>query len=336
MIFPQLLISDLHLDDDKKNEYRWDFFKWINSVIKTHNIKRLMILGDLTEKKDRHSSKLVNRIMDNLMYLISKHNLDIVIIGGNHDYIDKTMPFFKFMRMVDKVLFVYKPIENGEELYLPHSDDPVVDWKDIDFDKFKRVYMHQPTVGVRLMNGKVLDSGLPNDLFSDYNGKVYSGDIHVPQDIGNVRYIGSPYPVYFGDDYNGRVLILESRGKEISVLYPTIKRVSWTITGLDELKGKDLQKGDHAKVRVMLTQSNKYEWFQMRQQIKQWFLEKGVELYSLELVIEKPKTQLRKARIVGEQRKGEGVSNTLRRFSQYQKLSEEQLNIGLSIIEEML
>ena len=52
-----LLTSDLHLTDRPNDAYRWDFLsKWLWGI----RFDSLVILGDLTEEKDCHSSVLVN------------------------------------------------------------------------------------------------------------------------------------------------------------------------------------------------------------------------------------------------------------------------------------
>ena len=58
-----LLVSDLHLTDNPRDEYRWGIFGQIDSVIQTYQPSCLVILGDLTDKKDNHSSELVNRLL---------------------------------------------------------------------------------------------------------------------------------------------------------------------------------------------------------------------------------------------------------------------------------
>ena len=57
-----LVIGDLHLTDQPKDAYRFGIFKWIKKQIEKHQPEYTVILGDLTDKKDKHSAGLVNRI----------------------------------------------------------------------------------------------------------------------------------------------------------------------------------------------------------------------------------------------------------------------------------
>ena len=58
-----LLISDLHFTDKVQDEYRWDVFDFVRDYYNKTEDKNLIILGDLTDSKDHHSSILVNQIV---------------------------------------------------------------------------------------------------------------------------------------------------------------------------------------------------------------------------------------------------------------------------------
>ena len=95
----QLVISDLHLTDNNLDSYRWKIFDVLVELCNKYNVKELIILGDITEKKNDHSSELVNKILDNFYYLCQKTKLcNLNILCGNHDYIDSNTPFFKFLQ----------------------------------------------------------------------------------------------------------------------------------------------------------------------------------------------------------------------------------------------
>lgn len=46
-----IMISDLHLTDSPRDEYRWGLFPWLREQIKVYKIEHLLILGDITDRK---------------------------------------------------------------------------------------------------------------------------------------------------------------------------------------------------------------------------------------------------------------------------------------------
>ena len=69
MVEDRIILADLHLDDTPLTEYRWNIFPTIMSLCKDYNIKLIDILGDITDKKDRHSAILTNRLIENFFDL---------------------------------------------------------------------------------------------------------------------------------------------------------------------------------------------------------------------------------------------------------------------------
>ena len=65
----RLLTADWHLTDKPLDEYRWDFIPWLGKQLKDKKIDVLYILGDLTEKKDKHNAIFLNRILCSINFL---------------------------------------------------------------------------------------------------------------------------------------------------------------------------------------------------------------------------------------------------------------------------
>ena len=224
-----LVLTDLHFTDDFLDYYKKSLCdKYLTTFYLENSVNRIIILGDLTEKKDNHSSKLVNYVVE-FISLLTTLSHKVVILKGNHDYIDSDKPYFKFLQYIPNVCYICDIPKNNDkyihekELFLPHTKTPIEDWKDIDFNKYDRIFMHQTITGAKASNDFALKGGLPSDYFSTFKGKVYSGDIHTPQIINNVTYIGSPYPIYFNDTFIGRYLILEG-DEEKFIELPNIKK----------------------------------------------------------------------------------------------------------------
>jgi UDP-2,3-diacylglucosamine pyrophosphatase LpxH len=165
------------------------------------DVNGAFILGDLTDAKDRHPATLVDRIVLSFQGL-SKHGKSIYILKGNHDYIDPSCPFFRFLSGFDFIEFITNPKVLNHVLFLPHGlpwlSKPA--WKSkfpLDGDEegsWDLICCHETFTGCTASNGQQLD-GIPlSQVSSKVTGgtQVISGDIHVPQTIGNVIYTGSP------------------------------------------------------------------------------------------------------------------------------------------------
>ena len=170
-----LVTSDLHFTSNPVDDYRWGIFDYIRS----RSPDWLFVLGDLTDAKDRHSAKLVNRIA----YEFFELTQNVVILVGNHDYVDPDHPFFEFLNYVDNVDFVteYKQLQldHHKFAFIPHTRDPENEWRNTMFD-VHYAFIHQTVIGSEASNGYAMDSGIPKDYFAGCKAMVISGDIHVP------------------------------------------------------------------------------------------------------------------------------------------------------------
>ncbi len=281
-----LITSDLHLTDRERDAYRFGLFPWLEEQVKKYKIDYLFILGDITDQKDNHSSRLVNTITDAIREL--SQEVDIVILSGNHDYIDSDCPFFRFLDNinVDGVAFLHKITEfetsDGALLFLPHTRTPTEDWKDISWDKFDYVFMHQTMDGSKASNGMAMD-GLSRKIFKGYKGDVISGDIHVPQTIGPVMYVGSPYHVHFGDHFIPRVLLIHDN--TLAELHFTAPRkLTYEINDPEELLGLDFTSGDQLKVRLKLSAAELADWSNLKCRVEEICKERGTYLHAVELL----------------------------------------------------
>lgn len=293
-----LIISDLHLSDNPLEEYRWGVFDWLSVTTEKINLGTIYILGDLTEKKDNHGAKLVNRLTGNLLNM-RDWSKRMVILRGNHDGLDPDWPFFHFLSEMN-IEYYYSPMIIDRELFIPYSKDFAGDikrfFKDgkIDLSCVDRIFMHQTIKGA-MVNGVTLE-GFDNNIFNCFNGLVFSGDIHVPQRVGKVVYVGSTYPVYFGDTYvGGAILLTADKWKRIE--NPTIRRV---MLDLDFSKDVDssfvVHKGDQFKVRLLVNRSDSDKFDFWRKKIRETIEKREGVLVSTELKLAEEKSRLIKKR----------------------------------------
>ena len=101
-----LAIADLHLTEKRRDAYRFAVMEYIAELIEKHNVSTLLILGDLTEAKDYHPATLVNDIVD-IFYSFSCL-AEVIILTGNHDYIEADCPFFHFLKHFKRIRWINK------------------------------------------------------------------------------------------------------------------------------------------------------------------------------------------------------------------------------------
>lgn len=209
-----ILTADLHFSDKPRDSYRFEFVPRLKKILKKYDVEALIILGDLTEEKDRHRSWLVNEVVKHLGQLSELCKL--YILRGNHDAVDPLYPFFQFTSRLDRgrITWINDPqvlevSSLGSCCFLPHTNDPEKDWKRVkkSFHETAYIFAHATFKGVRVGKAPPM-KGLPLEIFPR-DARVYAGDIHAPVSIGCVEYVGAPYTVDFGDDYEPRVVLLD-------------------------------------------------------------------------------------------------------------------------------
>lgn len=295
-----LLVSDLHLTDRPADAYRWEVFNQVRDLSVKHGVTDLYILGDLTEFKDYHSSRLVNRLVEAL-YNMRKQSriIDVHILKGNHDGLDPALPFFLFLRRVPWCHFYAVPtwMEAGADtvLWLPHTRDAEEDWKDLEMGNATHIFFHGAVHGAVSESGQKLD-GISLDWFKGLHGtKVIGGDIHVPQVVGKcVEYVGAPYPIRFGDDFQPRAVLLQ--GKTLVTLpLDNIHKVTVSVSPSAPMAAK-LRAGDQVKVLIELSDSQLGEFQRIKAEVKAAVESQGAVLSKVQLVRKAGKPKIGQAR----------------------------------------
>lgn len=322
-----LVTADLHFTDHPKDEYRFGIFEWLVAQSWIHRIGRVYVLGDLTEKKDRHSASLVKKIINGFELLREK--AEVTVLMGNHDFIDIESPFFEFINHIDCVRFIADPQETDQGIYcVPYQPDQYsFDASLGDMEVGDGVFIHQMIDGAIGDTGARLTGFNTATLAAKRPKWVFSGDIHTPQRVGIVEYVGSPYMTRFGVPYTPRVLLLDTEtGNTQNLYFPAPRKLTLTIRSPDELLTAGVEK-DHVKVILELPRSELTTWPTQKQRIVDICRELGCELYGAEL-----KPQRRRERITAEPsaRTDGEVFNT---FCKAEKVPPRVKQAGQAIME---
>lgn len=315
-------------------EYRWTLFDWLIETCRSEKVKTLTILGDLTDAKDHHSAELVNRIVFTIDKLTKAlPAMRIIILAGNHDWLKAGHEFFKFLSLLKNVTYITAPTEDQDvtgpaTFYLPYSKNPAKDWESFDFSHYQFLFMHQTVKGALSSNGQEMEG---ENLPALNAGKVYSGDIHVPQVIGDVEYVGSPYHVHFGDKFKPRCVLLESERRAVDLHFETISRVTIKVRGIDELRRLKFRPGDQVKLRIELSEADKHGWSKIKRQGADWLIEQGCSVHGVELIV--VKSSRRRVEGLSGHQPAHSPSEAVTRFVEAEELGGDALDIAMELIE---
>ena len=327
-----LVTSDIHLTDRPRDAYRFGLFSWLAKQQRKYGVTATFILGDLTDKKDNHSSKLVNSIVDGLTMLAPP----IYVLKGNHDFIDPENPFFGFLNRIDGLRFISKPtfLKDLGVAMIPHQPNQQA------FDEACRVIppgaagvmLHATFEGAIAETGRRL-SGLQWPLVSEKSaGRVtLAGDIHRPQRLTNgVIYVGAPYTVRFGDDFEPRALLVRD-GKLQNLHYDCPRKWVFNIRDADELKQAKAKAGDQVKVRLELAREEAVEWQTQKQRVLATCKALGLEVYGVELIVN---SNSRRERITAENSPTKTARQVLTSFCKAENVAASVKRAGMELLHD--
>lgn len=327
-----LATADLHLTDRSRDEYRWEFLDWFLALATRHDPEVIFILGDLTDAKDRHSARLVNRTIERLRKLGDVTN--VFVLMGNHDYSDPECPFFGFLGGSGYVTFVshfttfgmpdanIAFVPHGQELTFPYTRGGKL---------CDLVLCHHMIRGAKLSAGYKTTEGRSPPRLKD-GQLVLSGDVHIPQKVGALTYVGAPYPIDFGDLYKPRVLWGDTQTGELeSIPVPTIKKAKVVLEDPEELTTAGYNKGDQLKIVLNLPRAEFASWEEHKARVLEIARGLGVQVFGVELK-EKPRRQrVRLSDAPAPIRKT--AAQLLIEYAGVRKVPDHILDVGLEVLQ---
>jgi predicted phosphodiesterase len=336
-----LVLGDLHLTDQSRDSHRFNVFPWIVKQQRKRDPVATILLGDLTDQKDRHSATLVNAIVANLVTL----KPPIYILRGNHDYNrDQSSPFFNFLNHIEGITFVTEPalVTAGKKLgFVPHYRSQA----EFDNAVHKVVsdchasgagsgpdgwFVHQTFEGAIAESGVRLNglAASPIELLRPPLGTL-AGDVHRPQRQNMVTYVGCPYQVRFGDDFEPRSIWLEANGNTKDLIFDAPRKWSLTVRGPEDvLSNQNLYAGDQVKLLIEVTREEAVEWKDIKRKVLAACKQLELEVYGAKMEI---KTVKRKERL-HVANCGPSNQEIFEHFCKAEKISQASKTIAEEII----
>lgn len=332
-----LLTADLHFDDDPANSYRWDVFGRLHRALDRmkHASTELLILGDLCDRKDRHSAALVQKVRSHIRQLAQHPALLVLrVIPGNHDLSEAGVAFWEFLGDLPRVKFYVKPTLVGAKLFIPFLPTFAQLEGHALFAKAEAVFMHQPITGARDERGGTIQGFAAFPELRER--KVYSGDIHLPQSIGKrkpwLTYVGAPHPVRYGDDHPTRFLLLDHEFNVAEELaFRSIRKSSLEVASVEELdaQGPWLE-GDRLRVRLRYFHHHAGSWNEAVARIDAWAKERGVMITGAEPVLQGAVSST----AGGAAKTYEEPADVLEAFGEAEALPAKLLSIGQTYLRK--
>ena len=332
-----LLTADLHLTDNPLEEYRWSVFKSLADAAIANFVEEIFILGDITDRKDRHNATLLNKMLDHLYMLNDSTGCPIWILMGNHDAPLNGSPYWKFLKS-DWIRYVVEPELHDDIWLLPFSPNPKRDWAHLDLAKSRLWFIHQTLEGSRIEGDRVIPKDVQPMPKIPSSVTVFAGDVHRPQAVrSGVYYVGAPHPVRFGEDWDNRFTLLREKAPLILISEcPTysIRRQILEIKNSEELSTWSYipKKGDQVRIRYSLTSATLSMWPIEEEKIRKWAADSGVKIVSLEatLVADTPTITERKSEELILKPK-----DILTHYQEKERISDYFKELGNSILSEV-
>ena len=323
-----LLTADWHLDENEDNEYRWKVFGEMHRILDEHPaVTAAFQLGDFVDRKDRFSSRFVNRLLGELRGIGER--IPFYIMRGNHDFPLRGPSYFEFVdaRIPWNVHYVTKPTPVGDVILLPYAADPVADWRGIDWTEFEAAFLHVTPDGAISESGFQL-SGRALPKFPK-SLKLYTGDVHNPQVVRGFTVVGCPHPVKFGDRFQPRMLLLDEDTLDIVEEVPidTVRKLSVDVCCIDDLHALQSRRGDQVRVRINLSSGDVERTGEVEREVADWARSNGVVLSGTEIVVETGSLR-------GASESDADPEELLRRFAAKEEMSDELLDLGLDLMRE--
>ena len=178
--------------------------------LEEHNIKDVVHLGDLLDKRKTVSFLTLNNLRKNFMNRLYDNTIMTHILVGNHDsYYKNTLKLNSVSELYGNTPFVHV-YDTAETITLGDLRVCLFPWlcpeneydSHVELDKTdaKILMGHLELVGFLMFKGMRSEHGLKKTDFAKF-GQVLSGHFHLRNDDGHIYYLGTPYELMWSD-YN--------------------------------------------------------------------------------------------------------------------------------------
>lgn len=208
------LITDTHCGAGNDNQSLNTFFiKFYEEVffpyLEKHNIKNVIHLGDTFDRRKYINFKTLNSWHSKVFSKLNSMCDRVDILIGNHDTYYKNTNSINSVSELLQIYENFNSYENASEvmfgnlklLYLPWmcEDNKEHSLNLINSTDAKICLGHLELIGFEMYAGQInVDKGLRKEMFDKFY-MTMSGHFHTKSNIGEMHYLGAPYPMMWGD-----------------------------------------------------------------------------------------------------------------------------------------
>lgn len=204
-----VVLGDTHFDifhntkQERMYGYQEKFFDEIFfPYLLKHNIKTVIQLGDLFDKRVSVSQRSIAFAKRVFFDRLKENNIDVIILVGNHDiYLKDSLKIITAEQVLGEysnITLIKKPTQvqvDGEYFsFIPwickENQDEISRF--IKNDKCDIAFGHLEIAGAKLSKHSIMEHGTDVAMVKKYD-KVYSGHFHTRSTFQNVQFVGTPY-----------------------------------------------------------------------------------------------------------------------------------------------
>lgn len=199
------IVSDIHAGVHQNNS-QWheiliQWGEWFKQECLNHNIKDIIIPGDLLHERNEvnvNTLHVVSRVLESLK------QFNIIIVVGNHDSYYKERSDVHSLEMLkhwDNITIIDKPVSDtffGKSVsFCPWAGDVTT------LPKSDILFGHFEIQGFNVTRERVCEHGLNAVNLLDISPLVITGHFHIKDEkkfsSGTILYTGCAYELYWGD-----------------------------------------------------------------------------------------------------------------------------------------
>ena len=266
------LITDTHFGARNDSLVFSTFFqKFYENIffptLKERNIKSVIHLGDVVERRKFINFKTLNSMKDILFVPLEEMGGDIKIIIGNHDIYYKNTLSVNSMNELTKgmshVTVYDEPCEvfltdDHKVVFLPWiCDDNEKQTEElIEKTRTKVAFGHLHIQGAEHIKGSISFDGHSPSMFKAFQ-RVFSGHFHHRSETGNITYLGNPYEITWSDYNDPRGFhIYDTETMEVEFIQNPYSMFHKIYYDDDKLDYGDLSQYEDSYVKIIVQKKN--------------------------------------------------------------------------------
>jgi hypothetical protein len=256
----------------------------IKELVDKYEMKEIRFLGDLCELKDNIPAHILISIVRKFILL----KVPIRFLMGNHDYKLLDYPYVILFDLLAnpnlEICVITHPIKLEDTYYIPYQsnyEEFKEYWLNAYDDKnIRLVCFHQEIPGVVYESGRKIEE----DFNLPIHKKVFylSGHLHNSQFVNGIQFVGSPYPIQFGESNLKYVWLLDSKTLELQPI--RLRYPQFLDFDINESISKETVQGNYIRLNGRIKEKDYDEWLTFAKTTLENY---GVKGYSINVEIEK-------------------------------------------------